>query len=401
MRVCVPAFLAVLAALAPKASAATNVAGHVRMAIDSASSRADFSKTAARNDFVILHGWERARARSLKARNPALKVLMYKNLSFMARSRFGRVNTGVSLAEAHAHPSWYLRNTRGRRFTSQSYDYMWAADIGRPSYQRRWIRNVLRQARAGGWDGVFVDDVNPTIQHHYDETKVARYPSDASYSAATGRALAVIGPKLLAAGRLVVANFGSWRLYRPTVDRWLDFVSGGMEEQFTKWGAMPGTGYAPEADWELQLAAEKDAEAKGKYFLGIAHSTPNDAAAARFGWATALLGAGGRTSFIEAADYTNQPWFREYDYDIGEPTSAESVDADGVHRRPFSHGLVVVNPTPSTVTVSFGGIYDGSGLHNATGATMGPSTALVLVRADHTVLGRIAGFTAALTTTGD
>jgi hypothetical protein len=398
VRLCLPAVLALIAVSAPAASA-TGIAGHVRVAIDKASSHADFSKTAARNSFVILNGWEGARARSLKARNPALRVLMYKNLSFMSRARYGRVNTGVSLAEAGAHPSWYLRS-RGRPFTSQGYQFMWAADIGRRSYQRRWSRNVLRLLRESGWDGVFVDDVNTTISHHYDAAAVDRYPSDASYSAATGRALAAIGPKLRAAGKLVIANFGSWRLHRLRVNRWLDFVSGGMEEQFTKWGTAPGTGYAGQIDWELQLAAEKDAEAKGKYFLGVAHSTSDDRAAARYGWATALLGAAGHTAFIEAADYTNQPWFPEYDYKIGDPASAETADGNGVHRRAFADGLVVVNPTPGTVTVDFGGPYNGSGLTNATGATMGPSTALILTKADSSLFGQLTNFTTGLGTPG-
>lgn len=362
-------------------AAPTSVAGQVRVAIDSASNTADFS-AADRNRFVILQEWEQTKLRRLKAANPALKVLMYKNLSFVATaSSNGNVGTGVTAAEADANPSWYLLNTSNKRFSPWSYDYMVAADIGNPDYQRRWAENVLGKLETQGWDGVFVDDANPTIRHHYDVKAVAKYPSDAAYGAATGSALATIGPKLRGAGKLVIPNFGDWRVYRDVVDPWLDDVSGGMEEQFTKYGSSPTAGYLPKTDWESQLGALKAAEAKGKYFLGLAHSGASDGAAARYGWATALLGANGNTSFALAANYTSEPAsFPEYGYDIGEPAGSESVDDSGVHRRVYSKGLVLVNPTNAPVSVTFGGTYSGSGLTRATGAKLGPSSALVLTR---------------------
>jgi len=378
----VSALLAFFVMSACAASAApTSVAGQVRVAIDSASRSSDFSATAGRNRFVILNEWEQTKMRNLKAANPALKVLMYKDLSFVATGSDGNVNTGVTTAEADANPSWYLQNTSGERFSPSNYDWMWAADVGNPDYQRRWADNVLGKLQTQGWDGVFVDDANPTMRHHYNVAEVAKYPSDAAYGAATGSALAAIGPKLRGAGKLVIPNFGDWRVYRDVVDPWLDHVSGGMEEQFTKYGRSSTAGYLPKADWELQLGALKTAEAKGKYFLGLAQSGDADGAAARYGWATALLGANGRASFALAADYTSEPAsFPEYDYDIGEPTASETTDDSGVHRRAFSKGLVLVNPTNAPVTVTFGGAYSGSGLDRATGAKLAPSSALVLTR---------------------
>ena len=70
------------------------------MAIDSASHTADFTKTAAQRNVVILHEWEQARLRSLKAANPGLRVLMYKNLSAVSPTQGGYTGTGVSKEEA-------------------------------------------------------------------------------------------------------------------------------------------------------------------------------------------------------------------------------------------------------------------------------------------------------------
>jgi hypothetical protein len=371
-------FAATLLATAPAWSATPN-AGHLRVAIDSASRTADFTQTADRNGIVILHEWERDRMRALKAANPALRVLVYKNLSFMAaRDQWGNASTGVTTQEAATHPQWFLLDTDGRRISSGGYSWLWAADIGDPSYQATWAENVLEVVQRDGWDGVFADDTNPTMRYHHPVGRVARYPSDSAYSAATGSALALIGPRLRAAGKLVMPNFGSWRTYRSTVEGWLRHVSGGMEEHFTKWGTTATAGYFLGADWEANLASLKTAQAQGKEFLAVSHSANADAAAARYGWATVLLGGEGSASFALHGDYTTENWFPEYEYDLGAAQRPEERLASGVHRRLFARGLVLVNPTAAGVAVPFGGSYSGSGLTRASSATMPPHTALIL-----------------------
>ena len=170
-----------------------------------------------------------------------------------------------------------------------------------------------------------MDDTNPTMKYHYDAAAVAKYPSDAAYSAATGSALSVIGPRLRAGGALVIPNFGAWRRYRPTVSRWLKYVSGGMEEHFTKFGDSPASGYFTGVDWEDNLASLRETQAQGKLFLGIAHSTRGDRSAARYGWASMLLAADGRATFALHDDYTHETWFPEYGYDLGAPKGRATV----------------------------------------------------------------------------
>jgi hypothetical protein len=366
----------------PATAAARPVAGQVRIAIDGAAARADFSRTSARADVVVLQAWERDRLRALKARNPGIKVLMYRNLSAMsAADRWGNTGTGVTTQDAESHPEWYLRNTSGDRFTFNAYDYLWAADVGSRSFQERWLANVTAALKTADWDGVLVDDANPTMLYHYDVARVAKYPSDAAYSAATGSALAFIGPRLRARGELVIPNFGDWRRYRSTVAPWLKYVSGGMEEHFTKYGDSPAEGQFTGADWDDQLAVLEQVQSMGKLFLGIAHSSIGDHAAARYGWATMLLAAEGSASFALHDDYTREAWFPEYGYDLGAPKGRETEDAGGIHRRVFARGLVLVNATKARRTVRFGGRYRGSGLGVARGTVMRPHTGLVLLAA--------------------
>jgi hypothetical protein len=351
------------------------------VAIDNAVPTADFSQTPVRSSVVVLQEWEKTKLHSLKAANPAIKVLMYKNLSSMlAASPNGNAGTGVTTQEAATHPEWYLLNTSGARFNFWGYDYLWAADIGNRAYQDRWAANVGAKLKADVWDGVFADDTNPTIRYHYSPAQVAKYPSDATYSAATGSALSVIGPALKAQGKLVIPNVGAWRDYRTTVSGWLPYVSGGMEEQFTKWGNDPATGYLTGADWDRQLALLKETQAAGKYALLVAHSTSQDANAARYGWATTLLGGTGTASFSLAETYHGETWFPEYDYDLGKAVGAESKLSSGVHKRVFERGIVLVNPTLAAVPVSFGARFGGSGLATSSATTMAPHTGLILLK---------------------
>jgi hypothetical protein len=352
------------------------------VAIENAVTTADFSQTPARSSVVVLQEWEKAKLHSLKAANPAIKVLMYKNLSSMLEaSPNGNAGTGVTTQEAASHPEWYLTDkTTGKKFNFWGYDYLWAADIGDAGFQKRWADNVGAKLSADIWDGVFVDDTNPTIRYHYTPELVAEYPTDTSYSAATGRALAVIGPALKARGKLVIPNMGAWRDYRPAVSSWMPYISGGMEEQFTKWGNDPAVGYMTGDDWDRQLALVKETQAAGKYALLVAHSTAKDANAARYGWATTLLAGSGKASFSLAENYSDQSWFPEYDYNLGRALSAETRLSNGVHKRVFERGIVLVNPTLASQPVSFGARYHGSGLSLRSSTTMAPHTGLILLK---------------------
>src|SRR5687767_14964281 len=341
-----PALLLTAILLAVPATAFAGNVGHVRVAIDSNAAFPSYGQTAQRHGVVVLQAWQQDRLRALKEANPGVKVLVYKNLGFIneGTSWSGLSSSGVAYKEADTlHPDWFLKNTSGSRFTSDSHHYLWAADVGNQAYQERWADGVLTELTESGWDGVFMDDVNATMTHHYDVSEVAKYPSDSSYAAAVRSALATIGPRMRSAGKLAVANIGSWGEFPSVGNDWIQFLDGAMDEMFLKWGTAAGQGYAATSRWERQLAALQHAEKTDKLFLAVTHSAGGDAVAARYGYATMLLGSNGRGYFALAGDYTNETWFPEYDYDLGAPAGPESAGPDGVHRRAFERGLVVVN----------------------------------------------------------
>jgi hypothetical protein len=350
--------------------------GHVYPAIDSNASTADYSNTPHHDSYVILQSWETKRLHELKAANPALKVLVYKDLAFSAPSSAAGSSTGVATGEAQ--PSWFLKNTGGQNFTSEAYDWLWAMDIGSAEYQHKWAENVIAEVESQGWDGVFMDDANASMKYAYDPSKVAKYPDDASYSAAMESALAYIGPAIQAHGKLAIANFAMWVEAPQTYNHWLSYVSGALDEMFVKWGRGAGEGYREQGQWETQVAEAEYAASKGKAFLAFTQGAAGETQAARYGYASVLLGGNGSASYAFTPNYTSETWLPEYEYEIGNPTGGDIAEAGGVHRRQFEDGLVLVNPSDAARTVSFGGTYSGSGLSAATGATMPAHSALVL-----------------------
>ena len=90
-------------------------------------------------------------------------------------------------------------------------------------------------------------------------------------------------------------------------------------------------------------------------------------------------GASGDAQFALHSNYTSENWFPEYDYDIGQPVGSEAALSNGAHRRQFSNGIVVVNPTSNQVSVDLcGGTYSGSGRSHVTSVQLGANGAAIL-----------------------
>lgn len=360
-------------------------AGHVRYAIRPEGAWPDPSLTAQRSRVVILLPWQQALMHKLKASNPHLIVLEYKDLG--NSSSYAPVDgfsaDGVSYAQALAHhPAWLLRDRAGQPIRCTGFPYLWAMDIGNRSFQRAWANEVVSELENQGWDGVFMDNVDPTIRYYHDPADVARYRSDAAYSAAVTSALAYITPRIHAAGKLAMANIGSWPNYRATATRWLHYLDGAMDERFTKFTPARGQGYRSPSEWRTELSILQQTQRQGKWFMGITQSSDGDTQAERFGWATMLLGSAGHATFAlqNDANYGIENWFSDYEAPIGHPLGPAVRQPSGVYRRSFSRGLVLVNPTTARLTVKLGGRYSGDGLRSVSSAAMAPHTGLLLVR---------------------
>jgi len=79
----------------------------------------------------------------------------------------------------------------------------------------------------------------------------------------------------------------------------------------------------------------------------------------RYGLCSCLLNDGYFSFNDEEIEYSSVPWFDEYDIDLGLPLEPPAYDSwvQGIYKREFTNGLVLVNPTPQKVEVKLDKYY--------------------------------------------
>lgn len=380
---------AVLSSTPPASRAAAT--GALRICTGCAASGGDLS----RFDYVILHAWEHGRIAALKAQNPAIKVLVYKNMAatyeYMVHN--GRddalLPAGVGYAWARQHrPEWFLRDTQGSTIEFADYPELWQMDVGDPAYQEHWLASVGFELRTHGWDGVVIDDANVSSRFHTGDRVVAKYPTDAAYTAATRSFLARVGPSLLAEGHLVLPNiFAEWPSAPAVFRDWLQFGSGAVLEYWTKWGQGSSQHFG-EREWHYRQQFLPIVQEAGKIFIGITYAPADDVRSMRYARASFLLDWNGGPSamiFEPQGPVARQPYSSEWTIDIGRPAGPRE-QAGSVLRRSYTGGLALANSSESeSQEVDLGRPYVTPDGARVTSVRLAPETGLVLRAAERTL----------------
>jgi hypothetical protein len=347
------------------------------------------NRQAWRGGTVVLQAWQTDDLARLKERNPDLTVLMYKNMSATYRDtcRDGCTRdspvvpggVGYHWAQDH-HPEWFLRDEGGTALEWADWRGLFPMDSSSAAYQRTWAANVRAELEQHPWDGVMVDDTLTWRSHPVVGGRVpTRLATDEEQYAATRAFLQAVGPDLEQAGWLVVPNITlSWDNWRDALAELSPYVSGWENEHFTMWGRDGSEGRFADTDdwtWKVQMAewlADRDLP-----LLAITYSTPDDRAAMRYHRATWLLTWNGRTgaSIFVSTDESVAQDQRAATEDVGLPTGPRE-EVDGVWRRPYSDGLVLVNPTYTVKVVRVGPGYEVDRVR------LGPLTGRVLQEAN-------------------
>ncbi len=335
--------------------------------------------------YVILNSWEAPLIPALKAHNPGLKALVYKDFSFSSSDGCSNATSGVGYCKTNAdHPDWFLTDPLGRRLNSSGYPDAWMMDVGNPGYQTAWLSNVLADLRSGGWDGVFMDDTNADMGWHLAGRTIARYPTSASWRAATRSMLAKVGPALISAGFLAVPNLSTpWAPdydAQATWSDWLRFTSGAAQEYYGKWG-MASSGWLAGDDWRYRQQFQELTEQAGKIFLGITYAPRSDARTMTWARANFLLfdrpANGGALVFEFTDPEAQDPYAAAWTADVGSPLGSR-FRVGAAWRRNFSDGTVLVNPSSSAVTVRLDRPYLGEDGRTTTSVKLGPTSGAIL-----------------------
>jgi Hypothetical glycosyl hydrolase family 15 len=327
--------------------------------------------------YVVLNAWDQPICRRLKATNPLLKCLVYKDAASV-RSYPGAYDpatdadsrllpTGVGYAEAlrhdRTHPDdpWFLLDTAGHRVQWDGYPGSWQLNIGSPSYQLRWRTAVVSELAATGWDGVAVDNVS-AIPGYLAGRVLAKYPDGLRYQAAMARFLDATAPAIIATGKLYIANIGNTG---PTLfAAWASKGSGGLLEYWIGRDAPLPAGRLPcGRTWDWFSSYQIDTQAVGKVFFGHAiqqpGGPPTDQAQIRYERASFLVNwSGGASASFYSTGAAADPYTSDATVNIGQPIEPRRAVEGGGFVRRYTRGIAIVNRRCSgTVTFELDGAY--------------------------------------------
>ncbi|MBU2601257.1 MAG: hypothetical protein KKA32_03725 [Actinobacteria bacterium] len=350
----------------------------------------DLNQAASRYSVVVLNEWNAGQIPALKAANPSVKVLLYKNSFFLRSddnaSTVGGFRTGENIDLNH--PDWFLKDAAGNRVVFQYYpgtDF-YAMDWGNQGWREYWTARSIERAKALGFDGIFADDLYTRKYGELDRS-LARYPDSTSLRAAVRGFLQHAYGKTKAGGNnlLLVGNVVDHLWYDTLWEDWLSISDGLMDEQFVHSGTDPNAHFKSAEDWwRNQLLEVEASERLGKISFFVSHAAVGDTRSETYAYATYLLAAGGVSLYHHEsgsnAGYGTPAWSNEWARDLGAPLGKYSLRPDGVYVRDFARALVLVNPSKSTTrTVPVSGVTDNLGVA-LTSVTLAPNTASILIK---------------------
>ncbi len=315
----------------------------------------EIDAAASRYGVVILNPWETWALQRLKAQDPSVVVLAYKDLSSTRSYHTGPLPpTGVGYSEAN--PSWFAVDDAGERIEWDPFPGHWQMAVWDPAYQQRWVDNVVAEVVAAGWDGVLADNDLSTLGW-YDWALLAgtasRAETDARLREGLDGLVAAAGGALRDQGKVLVPNISDARLHS---GRWAAHAAfgGAMEENFVHWGTDPDDGFL--WDWgQTGWVTQTEQLAGPGLTLTVTRAAREDTRTLLYGYASALVRGNGRwfwtPSTTEAGDYTAPETLEETTIPVGPATSDAVRDPSGAWTRTFTSGWAAVNPTRATVTV--------------------------------------------------
>jgi hypothetical protein len=307
-------------------------------------------------------------SRSLRAINPRFLVLHYHlamwqsapNVTFITDD-----NTwGNDFATVDRRESWFWHNEAKQRVAS-STDGKLLMNISDPGFREYWRDSLIRQVENGEYDGVFLDSASSALLQGE-----ARSPVDPRLFADGARTY----PFEELGGRTWIAAWEEWiaGLDRALATRGIPLIPN-IGNLITTWdnsnyslsAGVFSEGFLDPAfdpaDWKA--AADQTLRLVGQNKIVILQNylpSAGDVAKRRFLLASYLLVKGARTYLAYFAS-TPFEWYPEWDLDLGTAQKTGATLADfrwnGIYRRDFDKGVVLVNPDAMPVRVDLGATF--------------------------------------------
>lgn len=349
--------------------------------------------------------------------NPKTKVLLYLDPAVTRRRTCPSGQTFASYTaesfvvgvdycwiKQNGHLDWILRDRAGNLAEYTDYDGLLPLDMANTAYQREFARNAVKVARAGGWDGIYLDDVNTVPGHGLStlyRSGTAMSPSTyGNHTVGFMKNLPGLLSQLGGGSLLRAANVFTDPWTSTGTDQGLAIASTldlYMREHQAQWlgdggDCGPYQPMLPTDTTNFMKYARKVGDT-GAHTAGVEYGgngTAHDRQMMAFSRATWLLGWDGKpgSAFFfrpcGATDPADPIWTTE----LGTPTSAVRTLDEGsfvmpadpswaqpahVYRRDFTRGMVLLNEMPRSYTVPLDGTYRTSDGRTVSGSYTLPS----------------------------
>lgn len=330
---------------------------------------------------------------AMKQVNPNLKVFAYMNATF------------AQTYQGTTFPSQdYSLDAGGHKITNiKSGNFL--MDPSQPDWIQSRIKECEANVAQSGYDGCFLDllgaaPLGPTFVTGVPINKATSQPwtpnqwlgATANLAAkvrAAVHATTVYGHPILVFGNGLSNGQQFYSSTAPS-KQLVASLDGCIAEAWLRQQAAPASWHPTTSQWKQNIQMIIDVEAAGDPLLVITKLWSTATQAAGDAWrqyalATYLLGTQGQSAFFFSYSYqvsrtTALPW---YTAAIGTPTAAYAfAPAYTVYERPFTTGLVVVNPDVKSHIVNFPPTHTYYTLPPAhqqvTSATMAPGSGLIL-----------------------
>lgn len=327
---------------------------------------------------AALKGPYRKHVKAMKAANPNLTLLVYMN-GLYARGTDG-----------NKYPSnWYSYDAKNKKIRSNNFGNY----LMNPT-KTGWRNNRIDECKEflaySGYDGCLVDmlGVAPLGKNYGTgqpiNTSTGKVWTEKAWLAQTS----ALAKQIKNANNVVTMGngLGNGDRYFDGTDVILDAIDGAMSESFVRSGKKPLSNIRSEAKWKEDVDMLVDASARGDSVLAVTKTWTSGSNSAKdavhkYALASFLLGDNGTSRFMFIRNEGDNPtkWNSLWDTDLGNPQGSY-YKKNNLFVRDFKDGMVVVNPTGSTHSMSLGGSYVTIGGASKSSITLKANTAEIFLK---------------------
>ena len=329
---------------------------------------------------------------NIKAINPDLVAANYTNPSAVRDDGSAMAEKIGSSKGPNGIGDWWGYDANGvrLRWTSDAYHVNYTTLVTPDSNGDRWPQWLAKYDKAtfydnAGFDMVFIDNMSSkdwtgtgTPDYDRDGRPDSSGARDAQYRAA--HAAYIDKFRALMPNHAVIGNITPWLIPGFTDDVYPEYkgkLDGGVMERVI------GADYSIEGSdadgslnswgsWEKMMGAYQNAVnwTSGQFIMFSVSGYADDYQTMRYGLTSCLMGNGYYSYSDQLQLFHSLPWFDEFDVDLGKSMSPHQISPwkNGVYRRDFEKGVVLVNPRRNGRQV----VNVGSGLRRLNG-TQDPS----------------------------